>query len=265
MDIYVRIREFYDTLETNPLTSAQIALWFALLHTNNKARWIEWFSVASSVLTSRTGLDRKGINRARNTLKQKGYIDFKTNGNAASSYRLCPVGCYAQNGMADDRSSDMASDMASGRSCDMANGMASDRAEKNSYITSRARKTKTKTKTKTVNPLNPLFDRFWEAYPKKVAKEVARKAFEKVSPDEVLLSAILKAIDAQKRTAQWTKDNGEFIPHPSTWLNQARWEDKVQPGGKRVGFQAYDQGPDTDFVGIDLLAEARAASDWREQ
>ena len=258
MDIYVRIREFYDTLETNPLTSSQIALWFALLHTNNKARWAEWFSVASSVLTSRTGLDRKGINRARNTLKQKGYIDFKTNGNNATSYTVR----YARIGMAND----MASDMAGGRSGDMAG----DRAEENSYITSRARKTNTKTKTKTVNPLNPLFDRFWEAYPKKVAKEVARKAFEKVSPDEVLLAVILKAIDAQKSTAQWTKDNGEFIPHPSTWLNQARWEDKVQPGGKRVGFQAYDQTDqwqDTtyDRVGPDLLAEARAASDWREQ
>ena len=265
MDIYVRIREFYDTLETNPLTSSQIALWFALLHTNNKARWAEWFSVASSVLTSRTGLDRKGINRARNTLKQKGYIDFKTNGNNATSYTVR----YARIGMANDMASDMAGgrsgDRADGRSGDMAGDMAGDRAEENSYITSRARKTNTKTKTKTVNPLNPLFDRFWEAYPKKVAKEVARKAFEKVSPDEVLLAVILKAIDAQKSTAQWTKDNGEFIPHPSTWLNQARWEDKVQPGGKRVGFQAYDQGTDTDFVGIDLLAEARAASDWREQ
>ncbi len=265
MDIYVRIREFYDTLETNPLTSAQIALWFALLHTNNKARWIEWFTVASSVLTSRTGLDRKGINRARNTLKQKGYIDFKTNGNNATSYTVR----YARIGMAND----MASDMAGGRSGDMAGDMAGDRAEENSYITSRARKTNTKTKTKTVNPLNPLFNRFWEAYPKKVAKEVARKAFEKVSPDEVLLAVILKAIDAQKSTAQWTRDGGQYIPNPATWLNQERWEDEIPTGGKtgkRVSFQAYDQTDqwqDTtyDRGGPDLLAEARAASDWREQ
>lgn len=218
MDIYVRIREFYDTLETNPLTSAQIALWFALLHTNNKARWIEWFSVASSVLTSRTGLDRKGINRARNTLKQKGYIDFKANGNNATSYTLC----YARNGMADDRSSDMAS----GRSSDMAGDRSGDMAEENSYITSRARKTKTKTKTKTVNPLNPLFDRFWEAYPKKVAKEAARKAFTKHKPDEALLNTMLSALETQKASDQWARDNGRYIPHASTWLNQKRWEDE---------------------------------------
>ncbi len=225
MDIYARIREFYDTLETNPLTSAQIALWFALLHTNNKARWIEWFTVASSVLTSRTGLDRKGINRARNTLKQKGYIDFKTNGNNATSYTVR----YARIGMAND----MASDMAGGRSGDMAGDMAGDRAEENSYITSRARKTNTKTKTKTVNPLNPLFDRFWEAYPKKVAKEAARKAFAKHKPDEALLNTMLSALETQKESDQWTRDNGQFIPHASTWLNQKRWEDDLPtPAGE---------------------------------
>jgi len=244
MDIYARIREFYDTLETNPLTSAQIALWFALLHTNNKARWAEWFSVASSVLTSRTGLDRKGINRARNTLKQKGYIDFRTNGNAATRYTIC----YANLGIANDIANDMAGDMAS----DMSGGMAGDTIKK----------TNTKTKTKTVNPHNPLddaFDKFWADYPKKVAKEVARKSFAKLRPDAVLLETILGAITVQKTSAQWTKDNGEFIPHPSTWLNQRRWEDKVQTGERRVGFQNYDQGAPIQHVGIDLLKEAREA------
>ena len=134
MNIYVCIREFYGFLETNPMPSGAVAWWFALLHTNNDARWTEWFAVASSVLSSRTGLDRKGINRARNTLKQKGLIDFKPAGNKATRYTIC----YAQNGMANDMASDMASDMA--------NGM----AEKNSYITSRARNTKTKTKTNSI-------------------------------------------------------------------------------------------------------------------
>lgn len=88
MDIFSLIKEFNDFVECNPLTSGQIALWYALLYTNNKARWQEWFTVASSVLSNRSGLDRTSIVRARNVLKQKGLIDFRANGNQATRYSL---------------------------------------------------------------------------------------------------------------------------------------------------------------------------------
>lgn len=88
MDLYTVIREFYDFNESNPLTSSQIALWYALLHTNNKARWEEWFTVASQVLTNRAGITRPALIRARNALKQLGLIDFKPNGNQATAYSL---------------------------------------------------------------------------------------------------------------------------------------------------------------------------------
>lgn len=69
------------------------------------------------------------------------------------------------------------------------------------------------------------FDQFWAAYPKKVGKEAARRAFLKVkAPVDTLTAAIL----AQKRSTQWTKDNGRFIPNPATWLNQGRWEDVLE-------------------------------------
>ena len=52
----------------------------------------------------------------------------------------------------------------------------------------------------------------------------AEAAFQKVTvPVEVLLTAI----EDQKKSAQWTKDNGQFIPHPATWLNGKRWEDEL--------------------------------------
>ena len=40
-------------------------------------------------------------------------------------------------------------------------------------------------------------------------------------------STILSALSRQKQTPQWTKDNGQYIPNASTWLNQRRWEDEV--------------------------------------
>lgn len=106
-------------------------------------------------------------------------------------------------------------------------------------------KTKTKTETKTKNQnkdIQERFDRFWSAYPRHVAKPDARKEFEKLNPDEDMLQTILKAIEQQKQSDQWMKDNGQFVPHPRTWLHQKRWEDEVPTGtGKTVIAQQYGQ------------------------
>ena len=68
------------------------------------------------------------------------------------------------------------------------------------------------------------FEKFWAAYPRKEGKQKARAAFDKVT---VPLETLLAAIEIQKQSAQWTKDNGQFIPHPTTWLKGKRWEDQV--------------------------------------
>ncbi len=71
------------------------------------------------------------------------------------------------------------------------------------------------------------FDSFWKSYPKKKAKGDAEKAFSKLKPDAELLKTMLDAIEAQSRLPDWTKDGGQFIPYPATWINQRRWEDEV--------------------------------------
>ena len=73
------------------------------------------------------------------------------------------------------------------------------------------------------------FDRFWKAYPRKVNRVGARKAFDKIKPDEVLLEKMIAAIGKQIESEQWTKDGGQYIPHPATWLNGHRWEDELAP------------------------------------
>lgn len=82
------------------------------------------------------------------------------------------------------------------------------------------------------------FDRFWAAYPKKVGKQTARKAFQKVN---VPLETLLAAIRQQERSDQWSKDGGQFIPNPATWLNQGRWEDELPQGAARG--KASPMGP----------------------
>lgn len=72
------------------------------------------------------------------------------------------------------------------------------------------------------------FDRFWAVYPRHVSKDAARKSWLKLAPDEALTAAIIAKVQEHAATPQWVKDNGDFIPHPRTWLNQRRWED--EPG-----------------------------------
>ncbi len=81
------------------------------------------------------------------------------------------------------------------------------------------------------------FERFWNEYPRKINKQGAWKAFLKV---DVSVEVLLSALENHKRSAQWVKDGGQFIPHPTTWLNQKRWEtelptDKTVPKGATEG------------------------------
>jgi phage replication O-like protein O len=75
---------------------------------------------------------------------------------------------------------------------------------------------------------NRRFDQFWSAYPKKIGKGAAEKSFKKYKPSEELLKSMLAAIALQRSSEQWQKDGGQYIPNPSTWLNQKRWEDEPQ-------------------------------------
>lgn len=89
---YIReINAFYDLVQVKQLSTGQIALWHALMHINNKCSWAEWFTVPNLTLQLISGLSRKGIYNARNTLKQHGLIDFKSNGTKAASYKIIPL------------------------------------------------------------------------------------------------------------------------------------------------------------------------------
>jgi hypothetical protein len=69
------------------------------------------------------------------------------------------------------------------------------------------------------------FGEFWSAYPRKVGKDAARKAFAKRKPDAGLLAKMLAAIAVQAKSDQWHRDGGQYIPHPSTWLSRGQWDD----------------------------------------
>lgn len=73
------------------------------------------------------------------------------------------------------------------------------------------------------------FEAFWASYPSKVGKGAAEKAFAKVNPPQDLLRRMLDALELQKSSPRWTRDGGQYIPNPATWLNQSRWLDEEAP------------------------------------
>lgn len=77
-----------------------------------------------------------------------------------------------------------------------------------------------------MNKLDEMFDVFWNAYPKKVARARALKWWLSNKPDLELFKKIIYALRKAKETKQWQRR--EYIPHAITWLNQMRWEDVLE-------------------------------------
>lgn len=80
-------------------------------------------------------------------------------------------------------------------------------------------------------PIDEMFEEFWSVAVRKIEKRTARREFAKA----------LKEIDFEELMRLWKKANHywgklpkkeqQFIPHPRTWLHQARWEDEDGPAG----------------------------------
>ena len=71
----------------------------------------------------------------------------------------------------------------------------------------------------------PAFAEFWASYPKREAVADAEQAWI-ANGCAALLPQILAAVLVRKSSAGWTKDGGQFIPLPATWLNRRGWEDQ---------------------------------------
>jgi len=85
-------------------------------------------------------------------------------------------------------------------------------------------------KNKDQKPLFDAFESFWKMYPAKKGKTPARKAWAKAARSPEVIQQIMQGLANHLTCRQWTKDGGEYIPNPSSWLNQERWNDEVSHG-----------------------------------
>lgn len=70
------------------------------------------------------------------------------------------------------------------------------------------------------------FEDFWDTYPRKQSKNAAEKAWIKIASSSDMLLLISEALEAAKKSDQWQRENGRYIPMPAKWLREKRWLDK---------------------------------------
>lgn len=95
-----------------------------------------------------------------------------------------------------------------------------------------------------------LFNAFWSSYPRKVGKPLARAKWDAITngglrtrtldrdsgsyveielratPDEIIAGARRYAAAQVDRRTFRLKDEGKYVLHPASFLNQGRWEDE---------------------------------------
>lgn len=106
-----------------------------------------------------------------------------------------------------------------------------------------------------------MFDAFWTAYPRKVGKGAALKAWAKLKDKRNTLTLILGALAWQTKTHDWTKEAGQFIPYPATWLNEQRWLDEPPPEQPQQTTEPFD----ADAYRAKRKADAAAARERMRQ
>ncbi|WP_332657343.1 helix-turn-helix domain-containing protein [Brevundimonas sp.] len=106
------------------------------------------------------------------------------------------------------------------------------------------------------------FDEFWTAYPSKVGKGAARKAFDvavrkirQSRPSERPLEVLLDGLHRAVTSARW-RDPTYTRPNPATWLNQERWDDVYEPPPSGSGGPSSPKGPSA--MSAETLAQRRA-------
>lgn len=94
----------------------------------------------------------------------------------------------------------------------------------------REKREETREKSKTISAdanIMTGFDDFWKVYPRHVAKQNAQRSWKSLKPNDELVKRIVADVN-RRLDSEWRGKDMQYIPHPSTYLNQRRWEDETE-------------------------------------
>lgn len=217
-----RLNQFSDYCLQHKISSREILLFYALLGVCNRCRWEKVFYVQNAMLQMLTGLTASAICIARNSLCERGLISYDKQTGEYSVIDLEPERKQSVNTKKTTKERPVKEAETDCKS-----------TGNNPETLYKVYKDKDKDKEEDKDILSPaspstdLFTQFWEAYPRKTAKQAALKAFRALKPTPKLLGIILAALGKQKQSDGWKRDGGQYIPYPATYLHQRRWEDEL--------------------------------------
>lgn len=111
MNYLTQIIKFCELQLINPVSANAQCLYIQLLYVNNKCGWIEEFSVANSTICSLTSLSRTALDRSRNELIQKGYLNYKKSARKNQAGKYSIVRFDTQDDIQNDTQSDTQNDI----------------------------------------------------------------------------------------------------------------------------------------------------------
>ena len=123
---------------------------------------------------------------------------------------------------------------------------------------------KAKAKAESESQLLKKFELFWSAYPNKKSKKTAFEKFKRIDFKKTSFESIMISLEKQKQSDDWTKNGGQYVPMPQTWIFNERWTDEIQAPVQQqnhTDVNAYwtdklqAQEPVTDFVPTLVLGE----------
>ena len=123
---------------------------------------------------------------------------------------------------------------------------------------------KAKAKAESENQLLKNFELFWSVYPNKKSKKTAFEKFKRIDFKKTSFESIMISLEKQKQSDDWTKNGGQYVPMPQTWIFNERWTDEIQAPVQQqnhTDVNAYwtdklqAQEPVTDFVPTLVLGE----------
>lgn len=96
--------------------------------------------------------------------------------------------------------------------------------------------------------MESLFEVFWSKYPKKQKKKDARVAFLR-NVSESNAKKVFDGLEMWLKSEQWSKDHGRYIPLPTSWLNEERWNDELKTSEiKDGGLEEFLADDDDDDI-----------------
>ena len=200
MNYLAELKAFYDTLAVNPLSSHDIALWYALMSIANKSGWKNEFPVALSVLAFFSGTNESTVKRSRNKLAQCGYITWKSrSGNQSAVYHINSLVRHSEPQTVPQ------------------SGLQSIPQT----VPQSVPIYKTKLNETNISPISPAetFEVYWDVYPKKGNRSLAEKSYVDVLLSGVSADDLLSAAHNYAETVKILEMQERYVKNPDRFLS----------------------------------------------